>query len=184
MKKIMFLALFIVGLTACVTEQDKYGQGGRNACQFVKEQVPELRDDIDKIEVVEEDSLLSDNMLSFGRAQFANAGSDFWNKKITRQEYKQIIDSTANAIQDVQYSWQYSVAVNDSLKQLEKYKQCWRKVYTIRVTMKSGTTQEQRILMDSDGITPRMLEKDFFNKLQEYTDKALQALDDIFLNYN
>ena len=48
--------------TACNTEQMKYGEGGRNACQYVKEQVPGMRDDIDSIEVIDEVIIVADRI--------------------------------------------------------------------------------------------------------------------------
>lgn len=58
MKNFFIIAILFV-LTGCNQTQMKYGQGGKNACQFVKEQVPGLRDDIQDLEVIAEDSLLS-----------------------------------------------------------------------------------------------------------------------------
>ena len=180
MKKHLFAVLFLVIFAACNTEQAKYGQGGRNACQFFKEQVPELREDIEKIEVIEEDSLLSDRMLSLGEFQFSQTSLEFWQGNITQEEFQQFIDSTKNAIYDVQGSWLSGTEFNDSLHQLDKYKNNWRKVYKVLVTMKSGTTQESRVLMEADGIIPCMLEKDLEYKLQEYNDKVMQAQQDIY----
>lgn len=52
----------------------------------------------------------------------------------------------------------------------------WRKVYTIRVTMKSGSTKEPRVLMDQDGITPRCMEKEFEKELKDYVDKMMGVI--------
>lgn len=162
----------------------KYGEGGRNACQFVKEQVPGLRDDIKNVEVIAEDSLLSDMMLAFGQPEFAKAGTDFWEGTISRDDYARIIDSTTLVLQDVANSWQYSNVVNDSLRRLKKYEDEWRKVYTVRVTMKSGVTRDARVLMDRDGRTPRTLENDFMKKLEEYQQIILEADKDCHFGQN
>ena len=45
MKNYLIIAFLLV-LTGCNQTQMKYGQGGKNACQYVKEQVPDLHDDI------------------------------------------------------------------------------------------------------------------------------------------
>lgn len=180
MKKIC-IALIVLFLIGCgQVTISKYGQGGKNAAQYVREQVSENREDIESLEATAEDSLLTDRMLSFGQVQFAKAGADFWQDKISREQYQHIIDSTAQALQDVQNSWLYGIVVNDSLRKLKKYEYNWAKVYTVTIKMKSGVEMEVRILMDNDGITPRMTEKQFGQELQEYTDKMIEAQRDIY----
>ena len=163
---------------SCDQVNNKYGQGGRNAAQYVKEQVPGLREDIASVEIVEVDTLLSDIALSFSRGSFAKAGADFWEGNISRDEYQKMIEDRAQVLQDIQYSWQFSLVVNDSLKKLSKYDSMWRRVYKVLVTMKSGDTREPRVLMEQDGITPRMLERDFGKQLEEYEHDILQANED------
>ena len=41
--------------------------------------------------------------------------------------------------------------------------------------MKSGTTKEPRVMMDNDGITPRMIERDMENAIRDFTNKILDA---------
>ena len=177
-----FLVLFALLLTACnQTSSNEFGQGGQNAAQFVREQIPEIRDDIETIKTTKEDSLMTDRIVSFGQIQFAKAGSDYWEDKISREQYQSIIDSSANVLQDIQYSWQFSNVINDSLKQLSKYNNNWAKVYTVTVKMKSGIEKEVRILMDNDGITPRMTEKQFEDEIQDYAKKMSQAQKDIYI---
>lgn len=172
MKKVFLLAIALL-LVSCNTEQMKYGQGGKNACQYVKEQVPGLREDIAKVEVIEEDSLLTDIGLTFADMRLSQSESDYYQGKISRKKLDAIIDSVSEAIKDVQYSWQFSNVVNDSLRQLKKFEYQWRKVYKVKVTMKSGDTKEPRVLMDQDGVTPRCLEKDFEKSLQEHIDNMM-----------
>lgn len=180
MKKI-FITLIVLSVIGCgQIIVSKYGQGGKNAVQYVREQVPELREDIESLEATAEDSLLTDRMLSFGKVQFAKAGADFWQDEISREQYQNILDSTSQVLQDVQNSWIYGIVVNDSLRRLKKYEYNWAKVYTVTIKMKSGVEKKVRILMDNDGITPRMTEKQFSIKLQEYTDKMIEAQRDIY----
>ena len=180
MKK--FLVTFItLSLIGCNQVSDnKYDQGGKNAAQFVREQVSNLEEGIESIETTAEDSLLTDRMLSLGQVQFAKAGADFWQDRINREQYQNIIDNTSQALQDVQNSWLYGIVVNDSLRKLAKYEDNWAKVYTVTIQMKSGEKKEVRVLMDQDGITPRMTENQFGKELQEYTDKILEAQRDIY----
>ena len=162
-------------LSACDTEQLKYGEGGRNACLFVREQVPELRDDIDKIEVIGEDSLLGDLWMSFASVELAKNGAEYMKGNLKKEEYSAFIDSLTAVATDMYESWMFSIVVNDSIKQLPKYKDELRKVYKIRVTMKSGVIKEPRVLMDKDGLTPRMLEKDIEKSINDFTQKILSA---------
>lgn len=174
MKKYLVIAILLV-LTGCNQTQIKFGQGGKNACQFVKEQVPGLRDDIQDVEVIAEDSLLCDLGMTFGDLTLSKQGAAFLKGEISKVELRATIDSVAKAATDVEYSWRFSNVVNDSLKQLSKYDGMWRKVYTIKVTMKSGTTKEPRVLMDTDGITPRMIERDMEKTIEKHTKHILEV---------
>lgn len=174
MKNFFIIAILFV-LTGCNQTQMKYGQGGKNACQFVKEQVPGLRDDIQDLEVIAEDSLLCDFGMTFGDLTLSKQGAAFLKGEISKDELSATIDSVAKAATDVEYSWRFSNVVNDSLKQLPKYDGLWRKVYTVKVTMKSGTTKEPRVLMDTDGKTPRMMERDMEKAIEEHTKHILET---------
>ena len=174
MKNYLIIAFLLV-LTGCNQTQMKYGQGGKNACQYVKEQVPDLHDDIQDIDVIAEDSLLCDLGMTFGDLTLSKQGAAFLKGEISKDELSATIDSVAKAATDVEYSWRFSNVVNDSLKQLPKYDSLWRKVYTVKVTMKSGTTKEPRVLMDTDGKTPRMMERDMEKAIEEHTKHILEV---------
>lgn len=180
MKKVSSILIVLTLIGCGQVTISKYGQGGKNAAQYVREQMPELRDDIESLETTGEDSLLTDRMLSYGRVQFSQARVDFSEDNINREQYQQIIDSTANVLRDVRNSWIYGIVVNDSLRKLKQYEDNWAKVYTVTVKMKSGVEKEFRILMDNDGITPRMTQKEFGQKLQEYSDMIIEAQRDIY----
>ena len=174
MKKVLFM-LLLFSLVACNMEQLKFGQGGKNACQFVKEKVPGLREDIQSVEVINEDSLIGDIGLTFAEQKLAQASADFTKGALTKDAFTAVIDSLTNVGTDIYYSWKYSIVANDSLKLLPKYEHLWRKTYTVRITMKSGVTQEVRVLMDNDGITPVTIEKDVEQELEDFTKKILEA---------
>lgn len=183
MKKI-FLAIAVAAIVAgCNTNGVKPTDiGGEHACQYVMEQVSELREDIERVEVTGTDSLLGDAMLSFGRAEFGRAALHFSSGKMARTQYKAFLDSAANVLQDVHNSWQFGDVVNDSLRQLEKYTSVWRTVYNVCVTMKIGKRKNVRVLMDNDGTTPRCLEEAFGDILIEYQRKILSAYDNMHYN--
>ncbi|MBR2237528.1 MAG: hypothetical protein IJ887_06595 [Prevotella sp.] len=175
------ITLITLALICCnQVRVNNFGQGGKNAAQYILDQLSDEKEFIESIEVTAEDSLLTDRMLSFGQVQFAIAGADYWQDIINREQYQYIIDSTSQVLQDVQDSWHYSIAVKDSLKKLEKYKDNWAKVYTVKILLKNGYETKIRILMDQDGTTPRMTEDQFNMELKEYTDKISAAQRDIY----
>lgn len=178
MKKVLFL-LFIV-VSSCSNDGMKYGKGGENAVQYLKEKTISISSEIKKIEVTGVDSLLCDRALVLNSVAFAKAGADFAEKKISRDEYQNIIDKFSQTATDIVYSWEFSTVINDSLSKLDKYKYDWRKVYKITTTMKSTITKTTRVLMDQDGTTPRMTEKEFMDEISEWTDKIVEAQRDIY----
>ena len=183
MKKVLFLIVAMMVLASC-NSGFKVGKplvdvGGENACQFVKEQVPELREDIESVEMVEVDSLLCDTWLCFDSPKFIQASIDFYKGKLSESNYLQMISERSQLLSDVENSWMYGSVVNDSLKKLEKYNGEWRKVYKVKVTMKSGVTREPRVLMDNDGVTPRMLESEFERSLSKYHEQISRAFSDL-----
>lgn len=177
MKKIFIAALVALMAVSCNNGENKntVDKGAENACQFVKEQIPELREDIASIEVIDVDTLLCDEMLSFTQIEFAKTITDFLNDSISKKEFKEIIELRELVMKDIGNSWEFGIVVNDSLRRLEKYDGCWRKVYKVKVTTKSGTTREPRVLMDRDGETPRMLEMKFGKLFNEYGDEIDRA---------
>lgn len=160
-----------------------FGKGGKNAAQYVKEQIPEQADNIASIETIAEDSLLSDMGFSFAEMQLSKKGFELMQGMIKAKEYEALIDSISHAATDITYSWQFSDVVNDSLMKLPQYEFLWRKAYTVRVTMKSGDTREPRVLMDNDGITPRMMEVDMRKAIEDHTKRILEA-QDMLIDYS
>lgn len=179
MKKLIVL-LMMVSLTACNGVVSPYGQGGRNAVQYLKEKTTNISSEMDNMEVTSVDTLLCDRALVLNSVVFTKAGADFWDGKISKEEYQQMIDKFSLTATDITNSWMYGIVVNDSLRKLDKYKYDWRVVYTVTTTMKSTDTKTTRVLMDQDGITPRMTEKEFTQEMNEWTDKIVEAQRDIY----
>ena len=48
--------------------------------------------------------------------------------------------------------------------------------------MKSGDTREPRVLMDNDGITPRMMEVDMQKAIEDHTRRILEAQETLIAN--
>ena len=174
MKKVLSIAIMLTMLISC--QQSPFGQGGKNAEQFVKEKTVLISDNIANIEVIKEDSLLSDILLAFDSRILIKAGSDFLQGNISGDDYMKIINDRTLLLKDIQDCWQFPLVVNDSLRKLKKYEGIWRKAYTVKVTMKSGVTKKPRVLMDHDGITPYMIEKDFIKQLSEYENEIGEAI--------
>lgn len=180
MKK-AFLFIIAAMLIGC-QGGNGFGQGGKNAAQYVKEQVPNQADNIASIETIAEDSLLCDMGFSFAEMQLSKKGLELMQGTIKAEEYEALIDSISHAATDITYSWQFSDVVNDSLMKLPQYEFLWRKAYTVRVTMKSGDTREPRVLMDNDGITPRMMEVDMQKAIEDHTKRILEAQETLIAN--
>jgi hypothetical protein len=174
MKKIVTITIMLLVVVSC--QQSEFGRGGMNAEQFVKENALLLRDDIASFRTVREDSLLSDIALSFGRTQLIQAGTNFLEGTISRDDYMKVINERTLLLKDIQDCWQFPAVVGDSLRRLSKYNGMWRKAYTVEVTMKSGVTKSPRVLMDSDGTTPRMMERDMMKVLDEYDRQIAKAI--------
>ena len=176
-KKVLLSISALLVIAGCGEgNSNKYGKGGENACQYIREQIPNQAENIASINVVGEDSVLTD--ITFNQVKFAKAGSEFWKGKLSTEGYQKIIDEEYQVLYDIKMSWIAPDVVGDSLRKLDKYNGYWRKAYVVKVTMKSGVTKEPRVLMDTDGLTPRLLEKDFVKSLDEYDQKIKQATED------
>ena len=166
MRKVLY-SLITLALVACNNTSPKYGQGGRNAVQFVKEQAPEVAQNTESIEVTGEDSLLCEIGLTFGVNDVYKALEKYNNGEISLKEARAVIDSVMHDGADVEDTWKFGSIVTDSLRQLSRYEGQWRKVYTVTIKMKSQTSDEVRVLMDEDGTTPRYTDKQFSARLYE-----------------
>lgn len=174
MKKMVICVLMGMMFVSCDPVISTYGIGGSHACQYVKEQLLLMRGDIDGVEVVGKDSLLGDMMLAFTESSFLNAMNEYMRDEISKEEFQKIVDERAGIVNDVQDSWMYAPE-NEKLKGKEIYEGEWRVVYQVKVTMKSGVTKEVRVLMDNDGITPRMLESEYGKEIDKYAEDVLRA---------
>ena len=120
-------------IVAC--SSSPYGQGGENACQFVKEQVPELRDDIAKVEVVAVDTVTVYDLPRLSE-ELRSKETDTDAGLITCKELRGYADSINRLCEP-------------------------RIVYSVVVTMKSSQMQEVDVIMEDDGTTPYMLRNEY-----------------------
>ena len=166
MRKVSFY-LLTLALVACNSTSSKYGLGGKNAVQFIKEQASGAAQNAESIEVTGEDSLLCDIGLTFGVKDVYKALEKYNNGEISLKKARAVKDSVMHDGADVEDTWKFGSIVTDSLRHLSRYEGQWRKVYTVTIKMKSQTTDEVRVLMEEDGITPRYTDKQFSARLYE-----------------
>ncbi len=178
MKKALtiLLALAIISCTG--------NQGERNACQFVRENAGLLADNIKSVEVIGQDSAI---ILIFEKALLATRWADFLELASTGEfggedvsTYKDFLDSMMQKYSDAVLSWDGSFLVADSVR----HKYDWRQVYTVKVTMQSGSTKTTRVLMDRDRITPRLLERDAIGELNSLGTTLTKGYDDVSWAYD
>ena len=170
--KLFFAALLIAGC-AQVTEKAKkpnFGIGGKNAVQYVIEKHPEWADNMESAEVVEADYVLSDRGIALDQVKYAYASLAYSQNEISRDSFSNMMDCMFDELAAIELSWRYGIAVNDSLRQIEKYKPNFAKVFTVAVKMKSGVEHKEKVLMQRDSITPRAIEQEYLYELRKYFD--------------
>ena len=123
----------VAAIVAC--SSSPYGQGGENACQFVKEQVPGLRDDIAKVEVVAVDTVTVYDLPRLYE-ELRSKETDADVGLITCKELRGYADSINRLCEP-------------------------RIVYSVAVTMKSSQMQAVDVIMEDDGTTPYMLRNEY-----------------------
>lgn len=148
-------------LAAC---DSKFGFGGSRAERFVKDEVLRGYDDVRRVEVVDEDSLLCDEGLMFMRNEALRKRTAYYEGAITKDSLERFLDGCMEELVNVSNSWNYGVMP----KNIEKYSSQLRRVYTVKVTMDTGKTKKLRVLMDHDGTTPRTTEQEFLEELNSY----------------
>lgn len=177
MKKLLIIPLLALLVASCGPKMKGEGStltiAEANAMQFVKEQMGANADNIASMEIVDHDQVISNLILTYAHLKMAKTSEAYMSNQITKQRYLDIQDSIVDVCADVSNSWQYAIAVNDSLSQLEKYRGYWRHRYEVLVTMKSGATEKYKILMDSDGITPRQTESEVISEYNEITNQII-----------
>ena len=176
MKKIVTITIALM-MVSC--NNSNFGRGGENAEQFVREKAVLVRDDIASIETIREDSVLSDIGIGFQTMQLLDAGTNYLQGNITRDDYTQTINEATLLMKDIQDCWDSPTSVGDSLRRSGKYDGMWRKAYTVEVTMKSSVKQTHIVLMDTDGITPRMTEREFASGLDKFSREIARAINSL-----
>ena len=156
----------------------------KNACQFVRENAGLGASNIKDVEVVGKDSVI---MLMFEGAIVAKRSADFCELASTGEfggedvrAYADFLDSMMQKYSDAVQSWEGSYLVADSVR----HKYGWRQVYTVKVTMRSGSTKTTRVLMDRDRTTPRLLERDAIKELNSLGTSLTKGYNDVSWAYD
>jgi len=173
--KIFLTAITAITVMACKPRDI----GAEHTIEFVREQVPELASNIESIEVIGTDTLLGLTPLVYAESTTIRKNTEYLKGELSGKDFKAYLDSMNNVFQDISFSWQFGIVTNDSLMTLSKYENHWRKVYKVCVTMKSGIKEYPRVLMDRDGTTPEMLEKNVERELERLGSSITQGYLDI-----
>lgn len=178
MKKALSILMAFVAISCTGNLPEK------NACQFVREHAGLYASNIKDVEVVGKDSVIQ---LMFEGAIVAKRSADFCKLASTGEfggedvrAYADFLDSMMQKYSDAVQSWEGSYLVADSVR----HKYDWRQVYTVKVTMRSGSTKTTRVLMDRDRTTPRILERDAIKELNSLGTSLTKGYNDVSWAYD
>ena len=165
--------ILILLIVFCSCEQD---QGKRNATKFVEDAIGRSlaldASQVESIEIVDEDTLLSHAMLMVPLNEILKAKSQFIQGEITRDSLTSVCDKDFRYWEAVQTSWY----VDSKFGKNDPQYQTWlRRVFKFKVKFKDGKLREPRLVMDADGITPVALESEVQMKLGEYNQELSSA---------
>lgn len=161
MKKTILCLLAGVLLVSC--GESKVEAFAREKCH----EVGVTDEDIKSIESEKTDSMLSDSFVAFNSVRLAKAKYEHTTGKMTDDEFHAMLEEDGVATDDILHSLRYGIVVNDSLKKLQKYKNCWREVHKVTITMNSGVQKSFNVILDKDG-TPMMTDGELEKKMEEH----------------
>ena len=143
MKKVTFIMIMLMTIMSCGS---KFGEGGDNAAQYVREQMAELTSDAISVETVNTDTVSVYDVVTLSE-ELNGKELDVDLKIITFKELREFADSI-NGLSES------------------------RLMYIVAVTSKSSKTTEVKVIMEKDGTTPYML----YDKYQEIYQPFLERL--------
>ena len=154
MKKVLFLFLMIA-MVSCNNQPD----GGRNAAEFVKEQIPkfELAEIIEPTNMIEVGVIDTDYFLESINEKRSPSNRD--------KNWLKFYDRLNTQYMMAEKTWEGNQKYIELAHRVDVE---FRKVYTISITMPSQTKDSVRVIMQADGITPWMIEEVYLMKLRIY----------------
>ncbi len=173
MKKII-LTLAVLLTIACSGEQSKYGQGGENAVKYAKESTFNGLSGVKDVQITAVDSVLTDDMLD--EADFVKKTEGIVNGSVTEEEIHMMVDSVSTISRDIYLTW-VGDHRKDSIR--EKYAGHWHMLYSVTATLESGAKKTVGVVMDSDGVTPIMTDKEY-KEQQKKKRGVIQAMTQTF----
>jgi hypothetical protein len=144
MKKVTFIMIMLMTIMSCGS---KFGEGGDNAAQYVREQMPELANDAVSVEVVNTDTVnVYDISTLTKELEMKEIDADL--KNITFKELREFADS------------------------IDKMSEP-RLMYVVEITAKSSKKTEVKVIMEKDGTTPYMLYDKYLEIYQPFLERLL-----------
>ena len=175
MKKVLLLIVAVLAMVSC-GDQPKT-ESEPEVAHYVRITLHNngIADDaIESITISEEtEDMVSPALFGFLNTKIDNGTDQYSKGEITGDSLDNIIDICAQIADDVLNS------LNGEPKQKEELRAVyndWRKVYTVTVTMKSGTVENCRVITEEDGETPYCLEKDFYYEFDKLKEKLTNAI--------
>lgn len=150
MKKVLFLAVMMV-----ISCGSKFGEGGDNAAQYVREQMPELTKDAVSVEAVDVRDCYVIDFEVFSAIKMDEHVPYFKIERMNNQ---------------VRASFESMRGEKTALDEAKKTGLTdMRKIYTVIITAKSGKKYDAYVIMEKDEITPYMT----FNEYVENTETIM-----------
>lgn len=144
----------------------------RNIREYIEEYVTDPSV-ISKIEYGEPDSVLTDIRFGFEYRELLSAESDYYDGKISLDSVEELLFICTRDLYNIRTSLDNRPNIK-CLKSNKEYADEWRAVYPVTITYKDGHSNKFEILMDNDGITPRMTTDEYRLQLHQH-DLDLQS---------
>lgn len=174
MKNYILLGILAVTLISC--DDAKLTEAQRNAKQFTIEKVNESIalnvESIEEITVGEPDTIISDMPFSFAEIELYKAQGDYYQGRITHDSIMRLYERASQLSFDIRTVAQF--CLNDSLKNI--YKDELRLSYPVHIKFKSGDTRDVSVVMDRDGITPRIFRHKILKNIETFDSKIINII--------
>lgn len=171
MKKIFIFAVTALMAVGC-SKPSEYGHSGQRACDYVEDVIVKSGFEVKKVEIIEVDTLLSPAFLEDMDLEFRTNNAKYMSGGISAEEYKAyLMDYMKDTYKIMPFM--LSKSANDSLKNQEKYKPYFRRVYKIEATTSSKMNPKQTfyIMTDING-EPEYTEDEALHEAEQHRNEA------------